>query len=67
MQELAFKIWMLTYDSEPKISFDYKMIDEDVRYREGDDTRFRKDTNWKETTNFNKILEEMIWTQQMFS
>ena len=42
------------------------MIDEDVRY-EGDDTRFRKDTNWKETINFNKILEEMIWTQQMSS
>ena len=67
MQELAFKIWMLTYDSEPKISFDYKMIDEDVRYREGDDTRFRKETNWTEITNFNKILEEMIWTQQMSS
>ena len=46
MQQLAFKIWTLTYDSEPKISFDYKMIDEDVRYREGDDTRFRKETNF---------------------
>ena len=67
MQQLAFKIWTLAYDSEPKISFDYKMIDEDVRYREGDDTRFRKETNWTEHKNFNKVLEEMIWTQQMSS
>ena len=43
------------------------MIDEDVRYREGDDTRFRKETNWTENEKFNKVLEEMIWTQQMSS
>lgn len=60
IQRLAEIFWRLEYQSKPLIDFDYDVMAEDVRFRQGDDRAFRTVTGWRETYLLNDCLKHIL-------